>query len=331
MQRTEQPDFDVVVVGGGASGLSAALTLARARRSVLIVDAGAPRNAAAEGVHGYLGQEGVAPAELLRRGRDEVTRYGGTFERGTVTALRPLPQEQERIRFEVRLEGGRTLQARRVLVSTGLLDELPDVPGVAERWGRDVLHCPYCHGWETRDRPIGILATGPSAVEEALLLRQWSADVTLFLHDQPSPDEEELERLAARGVGVVPGAVDSLVIDDDRLTGVRLRSGEVVPRESVVVTPRPLVRADVLAPLGLQATLQDDGHQVTGGFVATGEAGATEVPGLYVSGNVADPAAEVITAAAAGLRAATAVNVDLVQEDVREAVAERRRSRDVVV
>src|ERR1700737_3371761 len=187
--------YDVVVVGGGAAGLSGAMALARARRSVLVVDAGQPRNAPAGKVHNYLAREGTPPAELMAAGRDEVTRYGGQIIAGCVDAA-----ARQGDGFLVTLDGGRSVRARRLLVATGLVDELPDVPGVAERWGRDVLSCPYCHGWEARDRRIGVLATGPLATDLANLWRQWSLQVMLLLHDTPLPDAQESELLAARGI-----------------------------------------------------------------------------------------------------------------------------------
>ncbi|MDT5026113.1 MAG: hypothetical protein QOE61_2539 [Micromonosporaceae bacterium] len=137
-------------------------------------------------------------------------------------------------------------------MATGLVDELPDVPGVAERWGRDVLHCPYCHGWEVRDRRIGILATGPLVPHQAELWRQWSPHVMLLVHDTPAPGAEEAERLAARGITVVAGPVADLEVAADALTGVRLTSGEVVGLDALVVTPRLTARANMLESLGLK-------------------------------------------------------------------------------
>jgi len=258
--------YDVVVVGGGAAGLGAALTLGRARRSVLVVDAGAPRNAPAGHVHNYLGREGTSPAELLAIGRAEVAGYGGEVVTGRVVTARPLggPDGTAGVGFGVGLADGRTFRARRLVMTTGLVDELPDVPGVAQRWGRDVLHCPYCHGWEVRDQALGVLASGPFAVQQALLFRQWSADLTLFLHTTPPPGEEEAEQLAARGITVVPGEVAALEVSEDRLTGVRLRSGQVVPRQAVVVGPRFTANAGVLAGLGLTPTEMQVGGGVHG-------------------------------------------------------------------
>ena len=307
--------YDVVVIGGGAAGLSGALTLARSRRSVLVVDAGEPRNAPAEGVHNYLGREGTPPGELLAAGRAEVTGYGGEIVTGTVTSAEPVDDG-----FRVTLAGGRVIGARRLLVTTGLTDELPPVPGVAELWGRDVLHCPFCHGWEHRDQAIGVLATTPMAMHQALMWRQLSPDVTLFQHTGPALTGEQRVQLAARGIVLVEGEVEALETAGGRLTGVRLRSGEVVARQALVVGTGLRARDDVLTGLGLKPVEQRAGDLVIGHAIAADPTGATEVPGVWVAGNVTDVMAQVIGAAAAGLRAGAAHNGDLVAEDTRLAV-----------
>ncbi|GGV46348.1 NAD(P)/FAD-dependent oxidoreductase [Streptomyces spectabilis] len=308
--------YDVVVVGGGAAGLNGALMLARARRSVAVLDAGAPRNAPADGVHGLLAREGMPPAELLARGRAEVRGYGGHVASATVTAA-----TRDGAGFAVALADGRTVRARRLLVATGLVDELPDVPGLRDRWGRDVLHCPYCHGWEVRDRAIGILASGPMAVHQALLFRQLSDDVTFFAHTTAPPSDEDAERLAARGIRVVEGEVAGLEVADDRLVGVRLRDGTVVAREALAVSSRIVARAGFLAALGLRATEHPLG---IGAFVSCDATGRTEVPGVWVAGNVTDLSAQVGGAAAAGAATGAQINADLVTEDTRLAVEARR-------
>jgi thioredoxin reductase len=313
--------YDVVVVGGGPAGLSGALTLARARRSVLVVDAGEPRNAPAAGVHGFLTRDGTSPQELLALGREEARRYGAEIADARVDAVETLAGAEAAEaaeaadagdhRFVVSLSSGRRVRARRLLVTTGLVDELPDVPGVRELWGRDVVHCPYCHGWEIADRPLGVLATGPMAVHQALLLRQWSPDVVLFQHTNPPATDDELARLAARGIRVVEGKVEALEIagdHGDRLRGVRLETGEVVPREALAVQPRFLARGQVLATLGLDATEDPLGISTR---VPSDHTGRTDVPGVWVAGNVADPFAHVVGAAASGVTAAAAVNADL--------------------
>ena len=297
-------DYDVVVAGGGAAGLSAALVLLRARRTVAVVDAGVPRNAPAAHMHGFLSRDGMPPRDLLATGRAEVAGYGGHLLDDTVVGVEP--------GFHVRLAGGSPLRARRILVATGLRDELPDLPGVRERWGRDLLHCPYCHGYEVRDQPLGVLGGAPEAVQHALLVRQWSPEVTLFPHTGAvGPEQRQL--LTARGIGIVEGTVARLVVVDDRLHGIELADGRVVARSAVFVRPRFVPNADLLTGLGCAMDAN--------GWVVHDPAGRTTVAGVWVAGNAADPRAQVVTAAGQGSAAAIALNADLVDEDVRRALA----------
>lgn len=302
--NTDNAMYDVVIVGGGAAGLSAALVLGRARRRVVVIDGGAPRNAPAAHMQGFLSRDGMPPADLLAAGRAEVSGYGVEIVSDQVLAIEP--------GFVVRLTGGRVLTGRRILVATGVGDELPDIPGVRDRWGKDLLHCPYCHGWEVRDQPLGVLGTHPMAVQHALLVRQWSDDVTYFAHtDDLTPTERT--QLEARGIRVVRGEVTRLVIDDDRLTGVELSDGEVIARTAVFVRPGNLPHADgLLAGLGCELD--------QAGFVTVDATGGTSTPGVWAAGNVVDPRAQVITAAGAGSAAAIAINADLVQDDVERAI-----------
>jgi thioredoxin reductase len=311
MKNELMESYDVVVIGGGPAGLNGALMLARSRRTVLVVDAGEPRNRPADGVHGLLGHDGIPPAELVERGRSEVRRYGGTLISGAVSSARRSEAD-----FIVELANGKSVRARRLLVTTGLVDELPDLPGLQERWGRDVLHCPYCHGWEVRDRAIGVLASGPNSIHQALLFRQLSDDIVYFSHTMP-PDDNQSEQLAARGVRVVGGEVASLEIVDDRLTAVRLRDGQVVDRDALVVSTRMIGRAAFLAGLGLKATKHPSG---LGEQIEVDSAGLTEVPGVWAAGNITDLAAQVGMSAAAGAWAAIRINSDLVEEDLRRAM-----------
>lgn len=305
---------DVLVVGGGAAGLSAALTLARARRSVLVVDAGQPRNGVAAGVHSFLSHEGIAPADLVAAGRAEIASYGAEVLLGTATAVRRADGG-----FELTVDGASVL-GRRLLVTTGLVDELPDVPGLRDRWGREVLHCPYCHGWEVRDQQIGVLATGPASVHQALMFRQWSKDVVLFLHTFRQLTDEQSEQLEARGIPVVAGEVTQVMTYGDRLTGLRLSDGRVVDRQVVVVGPRFEARSELLLSLGIEPSDQlFEGHSI-GSYVLADSDGRTEVPGVWVAGNVADVSDQVMAAAASGVKAAAGINADMVDEEVAAAV-----------
>jgi thioredoxin reductase len=296
--------YDVVVIGGGAAGLSAALVLGRARRRVAVIDAGSPRNAPATHMHGFLSRDGIPPSEFLAAGRTEVADYGVELVQDQVLGIE--------LGFTVRRASDQDLTARRILVATGVGDQLPDIPGVRERWGRDLLHCPYCHGWEVRDQRLGVLGTIPGSVQHALLVRQWSDDVTFFAHTYDLTGDDE-HRLQARGVRVERSTVARLIVDNDRLRGVELNDGRVVPRTAVFVRPGNTPHDDgLLAGLGCERN--------DAGFVIVDATGRTSVPGVWAAGNVVDPRAQVITAAGAGSAAAIAMNADLVQEDVELAL-----------
>lgn len=307
--------YDVVVIGGGAAGLSGALTLSRARRRVLVVDAGEPRNAPAGHVHNYLGREGTPPAELYAVGRGEVESYGGTIRTGRVVSV-----GRDDDGFVLALDGGESVRARRVLLAAGLTDDLPELPGVAERWGSTVLHCPYCHGYEVRDRAVGIVSTGPLGAYAALLWRQWTEDVVLFVHTGAEPGEQDLEKLAARGVRIVRGEVSGLEGDAD----VRLADGGLVARDAVVVAPRFVANAELIADLGAVPQPMEMHGAVMGTYLPADPTGRTDVPGIWVAGNAGDLSAQVIVAAAQGLKAGAMINADLIEEDTARAVDAQR-------
>ena len=289
--------YDVLVVGGGAAGLNAALMLGRARRRVAVVDARAPRNAPAEHMHGFLSRDGLPPSDLLEIGRAELDGYGVDLLEDSVTRLEP--------GFTAGLASGRELTARRVLVATGVHDDLPDLPGLRESWGTDAVTCPYCHGYEVRDQPLGVLGTEPMSVEHALLVRQWSPDVVYFAHTAP-PSEADRERLDARGIRVVDGVVTAVRREGGRLTGIEL-GDRFVPRTALFLRTVTVPHDELLRGLGY----------VEG---AVDPSGKTSVPGVWAAGNVVDARATVIIAAAQGAAAAGALNHDLVTEDVERAV-----------
>ncbi|WP_156725158.1 NAD(P)/FAD-dependent oxidoreductase [Streptomyces apocyni] len=308
---THMSSYEVVVVGGGTAGLSAALVLGRARRSVLVVDAGEPRNAPAAHMYGVLSRDGMPPGAFLAEGRREVRAYGGEVVQGRVTAVRPDGETGSQGEFEVTLDDGRSVHARRIVVATGLVDELPGLPGFAERWGRDVLHCPYCHGWEVRDEALGVLASPVMGAHQALMVSQWSKDVTLFLHTVRELPDQEWRRLAAAGVSVVEGEVGGLVVEDDQLTGVRMADGRVFPRTAMFAAPRLVPRDTLLTALG--AETQDT---PLGPYPAVDPTGLTSVPGVWAVGNAAGPMEQVVNAASAGYRAGAAINGELLFSDL---------------
>ena len=299
-------EYDVVVIGGGAAGLSAALVLSRARRTVLVVDAGQPRNAQAAHLHGFLSRDGMVPGEMLSVGLAEVQGYGGEVFQDAVTRV-----AQSGSGFEVELRSGLHAAARRLLVATGLRDELPDLGGLRERWARDVLHCPYCHGYEVHGQQLGVLGGSPGSVQYAQIVRQWSDDVVFFVPTGTLTAADH-EQLLARAIGVVEGNVAQVVVKDDRLHGVALDDGTLVRRDAVFVPPRFVPNNGILLDLGCD--LDENG------WVRIDPSGRTTTRGVWAAGNVSNPRAQVITAAGEGSAAAIAINADLVDEDVRNAV-----------
>ena len=311
--RTVERRCDVCVVGGSAAGLAAALQLGRQRRSVIVVDAGEPRNAPAAHMHGYLGREGLAPSELTAAGREEVRSYGGEILTGVVSRV----IRTETGDFRAELADGRSIIARRVLAATGLVDELPDIDGLAEHWGRDVIHCPFCHGYEFRDQRIVQIVTHPMGLHSTGLFRQLSAQLTVVLHDLAGVDAAELDALRAAGVKIVRGRVSRIVAGGDgRVTAVELSGHGSVDADAVAVGPRFSVRAEPFESLGLRPTAHPTG---LGDFLETDATGETKVPGLYAAGNATDPSQQVLQAAANGSRVGAMISFSLAHDDIRAA------------
>ncbi len=304
---------DVAVVGGSAAGLAAALQLGRQRRSVIVVDSGEARNAPAAHMHSYLGHEGLAPSGLTAIGREEVRSYGGEVLDGRVSSVTRTQDD----RFLVELVGGHRLVARRVLAATGMVDELPDIDGLASHWGRDVIHCPFCHGFEVRDRRIVQIVTHPLALHVARLFRQLTSRLTVVLHGPADVDRSELEALRAAGVDIVDGPVLRIVTGaDGHVAAVELVGHDPIDADAVVVAPRFRVRADPFEPLGLRLAPHPSG---LGDVVETDATGATAVSGLYAAGNVTDPSQQVLQAAADGSRVGAMISFSLADDDVAAA------------
>jgi thioredoxin reductase/SAM-dependent methyltransferase len=311
--RTVERHCDVAVVGGSAAGLAAALQLGRQRRSVIVVDAGDPRNGPADHMHGFLGREGVPPTELVAAGREEVRSYGGEILPGRVSEVR----RTDGGRFRLELVGGHAVVARRVLTATGLTDELPEIDGLATHWGRDVIHCPFCHGYESRDRAIVGIVTHPRALHTAGLFRQLTDRLTLVVHDGADVDEAELAALDASGVAVHRAPVSRVVTGEDgRVAAVELADGKRLAADAVTVGPRFRARAEPFLPLGLRPEPHPSG---LGDHLATDATGATAIPGVYAAGNVADPSQQVLQAAADGARVGAMISFSLAGDDIRAA------------
>jgi len=311
--RTVERHCDVAVIGGSAAGLAAALQLGRQRRSVIVVDAGEPRNAPAAHTHSYLGHEGLPPSELTAIGRDEVRSYGGEVIAGRVVDV----SRTDDTRFRVELVGGHTVFARRVLAATGLVDDLPEIDGLGVHWGGDVIHCPFCHGFEVRDRRIVQIVTHPMGLHPAGLFRQLTDRFNLVLHDGVDADDPEVEALRAAGVNVVDGHVRRIVTGDDgHVAAVELTDGTRIDADAVAIGPRFTVRAGPFASLGLTVAAHPSG---LGDFVETDPTGETSVPGLYAAGNVTDPSQQVLQAAANGSRAGAMISFSLAHDDIEAA------------
>lgn len=301
-------EVDVAVIGGGPAGLAAAVVLGRSRRSVVVLDSGRPRNAPAEGAHNVLGHEGASPFTLLAAGRAEAADYGVAIWTDPVAAV-----SREDDRFQIETAGGRVVRARRLVLATGLRDELPPVPGLAEHWGQAVLHCPYCHGWEVRDQRVAVLMTSPMQVHQVLLMRQLTERLTVLRQDvELSP--EDRSRFAALGIQVLDGTVTAVESDPDgTFAGVSIE-GRRHAFDALVVAPRFVANAALYEALGGEVT-----EHPMGSFVAVDAEGRTALPGVRAVGNVADLGAVVAAASASGVTAGARLNAELCEEDAARA------------
>ncbi|MBT8163776.1 MULTISPECIES: bifunctional NAD(P)/FAD-dependent oxidoreductase/class I SAM-dependent methyltransferase [Arthrobacter] len=304
---------DVAVVGGSAAGLAAALQLGRQRRSVIVIDSGEPRNAAAVHMHSFLGRDGTDPGELLAAGRAEVRSYGGEVLSGRALRVR-----RDGGRFVVELATGDSIVARRIVVATGLVDELPDVEGLAAHWGQTVIHCPFCHGYEVRDQRLVQLVTHAVGLHVVPLLRQLSDRLTVLIADGVEINESDVDTLTAGGVDVRVATTAKRVLTDadGRLTGVELDDGTPVDADAILVGPRFHARVEPFAGLGLYSTPHATGM---GEVIEVDAMGATAVDGIFAAGSITDPGQQVLPAAAHGSRVGAVVAMSLAGEDTQVA------------
>lgn len=302
--------WDSIIVGGGVSGLAAALALGRSLRSVLLLDAGAPRNRFADHMHTVLGHEGLPPAELLRRGRAEAAQFGATFHPAHVTKVSDAQNDSGSRSMVVTLDDGQQLFARSIIAATGVSDRLPDVPGLAERWGSSVLHCPYCHGWEVRGQRLGVLASGPIALHQAELLRQWSDRLTFFSAGAGELSQETARRLESRGITIEPTPVVEVRGEGSALSAVTLEDGRTVGIDALFTAAELIPQEGYLAPLELERA-----ESIVGSFIEVDQTGKTSHDRIWAPGNLSSPMANVPMAVSAGTMAGAAANMTLVGED----------------
>ena len=291
----DQDVVDLLVIGGGPAGLAAALCLGRARRSVLVIDAAAPRHAVAEGVHNFLTREGMPPAQLRVVAWEQMREYP-TVRRhaGTVVALERRGDD----RWIATTDDGESLVAQAVLLATGVVDQHPDIRGYDALWGRSIFHCPYCHGWEVREQPLAVLGSGPALAEFAPLLASWSDDVVVCTNGA-SLDPDTEQALATHDIALRPEPIAELEARDGVLDAIRFEDGTRLARHALFVIAAPRL-PDLVA--GLQLELEQRG------FVRVDEDGATSMPGLFAAGDLTSRRHQVIEAAAQGLRAAMTIN-----------------------
>ena len=295
--------FDVVIVGGGPAGLSAALMLGRCRRSVLVLDLGQPRNRRSEALHGYLTRDGIKPSSLIELGRAEMLKYGVELRHTGVTGAQ-LAEDH----YRVTLSDGREESARYLLIATGVVDDLPAIPGFDDCYGRSIFHCPYCDGWERRDRPLAAFGRGASVTGLALGLKTWSADVVVCTHGG-SLDRRQRARLDRNGVAVRTEPIARLEHTDGALTSIVFKRGDPLTREALFFATGQHPQSSLAISLGCALNRR--------GTVQTGSACDTNIPRLYVAGDASRDAQFVVVAAAEGVKAACAINKALQLEELK--------------
>jgi thioredoxin reductase len=292
--------YDALVVGGSFAGLSAAMQLARARKNVCVVDAGAPRNRFAAAAHGFFGQDGVPPLKMIADARAKLLAYPNvTFIEGRVASA----QADGANGFVASLDGDRQLSAGKLLLAFGVEDGFPDgIAGVRERWGASVLHCPYCHGYEFGGRRLGVLVEAPHPPEHAMLIAEWGP-TTLFLNGNNTVDDEVRGKLKARGVTIEPGRIAALEGPAKDLSGVRLADGRIVPLEALFMVPRTRPGSPLAEQLGCAF---DDGP--AGPVIRIDAMKMTTVPGVFAAGDAAMQMHNATLASAEGVMAGVSLH-----------------------
>ena len=306
VSQSPRHSYDCIIVGAGPAGLSAALMLARCRRTVLVCDMGDPRNARSSGLHSYLTRDGIAPGEFLELARKELERYPSVELR----SVEVLDATSSADGFRVACADGRQLTARKLLLATGVVDELPDLEGLAPLYGTSIHHCPYCDGWEWREQPLAVYGCGEEGLALALGLTVWTDDLVLCTNGPARLSEEELGKLHAQGIEVWENRILRLEGTDGQLERIVFENRESLSRRALFVCAGQHQRSALARKLGARFTGK--------GAVDTGSCEATEVPGLYVAGDSSKEAQFAIVAAAEGAEAGMAINKALLKQDLAQ-------------
>ena len=287
--------YDTIIVGGGPAGLSAALMLGRCRRRVMLCDSGTPRNSRARALHGFLTRDGVPPLDLLAMGREELTQYGIETRRIAVTNIKPSPDA-----FDVILADNSTLRTLTVLLASGICDDLPAIPGLADCFGTSVHHCPYCDGWEVRDRRLVVIGQRAKAAGLALALKTWTDAVVLCSHGPAGLRRAQRDQLAEHGIEIDERVISSVDHADGRMRQLRFDDDDSRPCEAIFIASGQRQQSDLAGQLGCELTRN--------GLVKTDHLGQTCVPGLYVVGDASRDVQFAVVAAAEGAKAAVGIN-----------------------
>jgi thioredoxin reductase len=315
--------FDTIIVGGGPAGLSAALLLGRSLKSVLVIDSGKPRNAVSHGANGFLSRDGIAPSELLQIGREQLAKYDSVkFYSGKVIDAQHLNSSATgtgRDGFEVTIDNGERFTARKLLLATGVKDILPDIDGFTELWGTGVFHCPYCHGWEVRDKSLAIYGKGATGVEQAMMLTGWSRDLILF-SDGDELNDEQRQKLVRWGIEICEEKIVGLERENAALTGIVLANGKIIPRDGMFLHPKLQQHSDLAKKIGCDFADNSFGIFTNifteNSFIRVGEDKQTSVPGLYAVGDTSSLLSQLTVVAAAGVAAAVSINRALIAENL---------------
>ena len=298
-------NYDVVIVGGGSAGLSAALLLGRSRRRVLVSDTGKTRNAVAQESHGFFTRDGTTPAELVRIGREQLRPYE-TVELYSVGVKAAKAQSKG---FEIKLDDETRIACRKLLLATGVVDEMPEIEGLKELWGKSIFHCPYCHGWEVRDQPLALYGNGAVGFELAELLKGWSDDLVLCTDGVATLSEDESKLLSKNNISIREERIVRVEGKNGQLENIVFANGETLARKAIFFRPKQQQHSVLAKQLGCEFT--------DFGTVKVDDFGQTSVPGVYAGGDMIHPMQHISFAVSRGALAAVGINRALLQEDFR--------------